>query len=76
MNFNFRLPSTFIFFTFHENGLHKCCSSFEDVSVYNISWSFVDWFKFYIHLRSLNVNQFGMVEAVGLNNVSRSPSMA
>jgi hypothetical protein len=32
-------------------------------------WSYVDWFKFCIHLRSLNVRHFGMIEATGLKSM-------
>jgi hypothetical protein len=35
-----------------------------------------DWCRFYIHLRSLNLNYFKKVEAMGLKNVAlRSPSV-
>jgi hypothetical protein len=62
---------------FHKNGLIKSCSSFEDLSVYKISWSHVDRCKFCIHLGSLNVLNFGMFEGTGLKSMaSRSPSMA
>jgi hypothetical protein len=54
-----------IFFV-DKNGLLKICSSFEDLSVYKISWPHVNWCKFFIHLRSLNVQHFGMVEGTGL----------
>jgi hypothetical protein len=58
----------FVFFVFDKNGLIKSCSSFEDLSVYKISWSHVEWCKFFIHLRSLNVRYFGMVEDTGLKS--------
>jgi hypothetical protein len=65
------------FFFFDKNNLFKSCSSFEDLSVYKIPWSHFDWCKFCIHLRSLNVRQFGMVEGTRLKSMaSRSPSMA
>jgi hypothetical protein len=36
----------------------------------------VDWWRKYIHLRSLNLNHFQMVDTTGLKFVeSRSPSM-
>jgi hypothetical protein len=77
MNFNIQTAAMFVFFIFDKNGLNKSCSSFEDLSVYKISWSYVDWCKFCIHLRSLNVRHFGMVEGTGLKSTaSRSPSMA
>jgi hypothetical protein len=77
MSFNIQLTAMFVFFVFDKNGLIKSCSSFEDQSVYKISWSHVDWCKFYIHLRSLNVRHFGMVGGTGLKSkASRSPSIA
>jgi hypothetical protein len=76
MNFNIQLAAMFVFFVFDKNGLIKSCSSFEDLSVYKISCSHVDWFKFCIHLRSLNVRNFGMVQEMGLKSMaSRLPSM-
>jgi hypothetical protein len=75
MNFHIKTAAMFVFFVFDKNGLTKSCSSFKDLSVYKISWSHVDWFC--IHLRSLNVRHFGMVEGTGLKSTaSRSPSMA
>jgi hypothetical protein len=66
MNFNIKLAAMFVCFVFDKNGFIKSCSSFEDLSVYKSSWSHVDWCKFCIHLRSLNVRHFGMVEGTGL----------
>jgi hypothetical protein len=77
MNFNIQTAATFVFFVFDKNGFIKICSSFEDLTVYKISWSHVDWCKFCIHLRSLNVRHFEMVEGTGLKSTaSRSTSMA
>jgi hypothetical protein len=77
MNFNIQTAAMFVFFVFDKNGLIKSCSSFEDLSVCKISWSHVDWCKFFIHLRSLNVRHLGMVEGTGLKSTAlRSPSMA
>jgi hypothetical protein len=77
MNFNIQTAAIFVFFVFDKNGLIKSCSSFEDLSVHKISWSHVDWRKFCILLRSLNVRHFGMVEDTGLRSTaSRSPSLA
>jgi hypothetical protein len=57
--------------------LIKSCSSSEGVSEYKISWGYVDWCKFCIHLRRLKVCHFGMVAAAALEIMaSRSPSMA
>jgi hypothetical protein len=42
MNFNTQTAAMFVFFVFDKNGLIKSCSSFEDLSVYKISWSHVD----------------------------------
>jgi hypothetical protein len=33
--------------------LVKSCSFFEGLSAYKISWYRIDWWKFFIHLRSL-----------------------
>jgi hypothetical protein len=60
----------FVFFVCDKNGLVKSCSSFEYLSVYKIAWSHVDWYKFCIHLRSLNVRHFGMVEGTGLKSTA------
>jgi hypothetical protein len=39
------------------------------------SWSRVDWCKLFIHLRSLIVRHFGIIEATGLKIMAlRSPS--
>jgi hypothetical protein len=76
MNFNIQTAAMFVFFVFDKNGLIKSCLSFVYLSVYKISWSHVDWCKFCIHLRSLNVRHFRMVEGTGLKSTeSRSPSM-
>jgi hypothetical protein len=77
MNCNIQTAAMFVFFVFDKNGPIKSCSSVEDLSVYKISWPHVDWCKFCIHLRSLNVRYFVMVEGTGLKSTaSRSPSMA
>jgi hypothetical protein len=77
MNFNIQTTAMFVFFVLDKNGLTKSNSSFEDLSVYKISLSCVDWCKFCIHLRSSNVRHFGMVEDTGsISTASRSPSMA
>jgi hypothetical protein len=77
MNFNIQTAAMFVFVVFDKNGLIKSCLSFQNLSEYKISWSQVDWCKFYIHLRSLNVRHFGMVEGTGLKSTaSGSPSMA
>jgi hypothetical protein len=65
-NFNIQTAAMFAFFIFDKDVFIKSCSSFEDLSVYKISWSHVDWCKFCIHLRSLNVHHFGMAEGTGL----------
>jgi hypothetical protein len=77
MNFNIQTAAMFVFFVFEKNGLIISCSSFEDLSVYKMSWPHVDWCKFCIHLRSLNVRHIGTVEGTGLKSTaSRSPSVA
>jgi hypothetical protein len=53
----------FPFFAFRKSGIIKSCSSSEDLTEYKISWPYVDWCKFYIHLKGLNVHHFGMVAA-------------
>jgi hypothetical protein len=68
MNFNIQMAAIFVFFVFDKNGLIKSYVSFEDLSVYKISWSHIDWCKFCIHLRSLNVRHFGMVEGTELKS--------
>jgi hypothetical protein len=74
MNYNIQTATMCVFFVFDKNGHIKSCSSFEDLSIYKVSWSHVDWCKFCIHLRSLNVRHFGMVEGTGLRSTaSRSP---
>jgi hypothetical protein len=76
-NFNIQTTAIFVFFVFDKNGLIKSCSSYKDLSIYKIAWSHVNWWKFCIHLRSLNVRYFGMVEGTGLKSTaSRSPLMA
>jgi hypothetical protein len=76
-NFNIQTAAMFVFFVFDKNGLIKSCSPFEDLSVHKILWSHVDLCKFCIHLSSLNVRHFVMVEGTGLKSTaSRSSSMA
>jgi hypothetical protein len=69
MNFNIQTAAMFVFFVFDKNSLIKNGSSFENLTVYKLSWSLVDWCKFCIHLRSLNVRHFGMVEDTGLKSM-------
>jgi hypothetical protein len=77
MNYNIQTAVMFVFFVFDKNGLIKSCSSFEYLSVFKILWSHVDWCKFCIHLRSLNVRHSGMVEGTELKSTaSKLPSMA
>jgi hypothetical protein len=77
MNFNIQTAAMFVFFVFDKSGLIKSCLSFEDLWVHKISWSHVNWCKFYVHIRSLNVRNSVMVEVPGLKGTaSRSPSMA
>jgi hypothetical protein len=67
----------YIFLAFRKNVLTESCSSSEDLSDYNISWSYVKLWKFYIHLRSLNLRHFGMVAATALETTAlRSPWVA
>jgi hypothetical protein len=77
MNFNFQLPSMYELLVYHKNGLNKSCSPFEDLSACKTLWSHIQWCKFCIHLRSLNVCHFGMVESTGLKSMAlMSPSTA
>jgi hypothetical protein len=48
-------PVTFIFLVFRKTGLIKSCLSFEDMLAYKITWSRIDWCKFYIYLSSLKI---------------------
>jgi hypothetical protein len=67
----------FVFFVFDKNGFIKSCLSFEYLSENKVSWSHVDWCKFCIRLRNLNVRHFGMFEGTGLESTeSMSPSIA
>jgi len=66
----------FPFFVYCKSGIIKSCSSPEDLSDYKISWSYVDWYTFYIHLKSLNIRHLGMVAATALKIMaSRTSSM-
>jgi hypothetical protein len=64
----------FMFLGFHKNGRIKSCSSFEDVSAHKISWSHVELFKFYIHLRSSDNFRFGMVEDTRIKKCGQNSS--
>jgi hypothetical protein len=46
----------------------------EDLSKYNIPWSYDDWCKFCIHLNSLNVRHFGMLAATEFKSMASSSS--
>jgi hypothetical protein len=77
MNFKIKTAAMLVCFVFDKNGFVKSCLSFEDLSVFKISCSHVDWCKFCIHLRTLIVRHFVMVEGTGLKSTaSTSPSMA
>jgi hypothetical protein len=65
LNFNRPTCSYFSFFS-RESDLIKSCSSPENLSECKIAWLYVDWYKFFTHLRSLNVRHFGMVAATVL----------
>jgi hypothetical protein len=56
----------FVFFVFRKNAVIKNCSSSEYLLEYKISWSYIEWCKFSIHLRSANVRHFGIVAATAL----------
>jgi hypothetical protein len=77
MNFNFHLPFMFKFLVFHKNSIIKNCSSFEDLSVYNISWSHINLSKSCVHLRSLNVSLLEWLKPMQVKSMAlRSPSVA
>jgi hypothetical protein len=77
VNFKYQQPAYFVFLVFRKNGLTKSHSSSEDLSEYKISWSYVNWRKFCIHLNCSNVRHSGMVAATAQETIaSRSPSMA
>jgi hypothetical protein len=52
----------FVFLAFSKSGLIELVNPL-NMSAYKIAWPHGDWCKFYVHLRSLNVSHFGMVEA-------------
>jgi hypothetical protein len=74
LNFNRR---TYSYFWFPAKiFLRKCIHSLKIYQYTKIPWFHVKWWKFNIHLRSLNVRHFEMVEATGLKiTTSRSSSM-
>jgi hypothetical protein len=73
MTFNIQPLSTFVLLVFHENGIIR---SFHPLKIYQ-NTKFMVPRNFFVHLRSLNVRHFGMVEATGLETMaSRSPSVA
>jgi hypothetical protein len=71
-SFNVCLPSTFTFLVLHKGGLNRSVLSFEDLLAYTSSWFHVGCYKFFIHLRSLNVCHFRMAEATALSISHRS----
>jgi hypothetical protein len=71
-SFNVCLPSTFTFLVLHKGALNRSVLSFEDLLAYTSSWFHVGCYKFFIHLRSLNVCHFGMAEATALSISHRS----
>jgi hypothetical protein len=50
---NFNLSACSCFWIFCKSGLIKCCLSSEDLSAYRSLWFHVNWWKFFLHLRSL-----------------------
>jgi hypothetical protein len=55
-----------------KSDLIKSFSSSEDPSVYKISRSYVDWRKFGVYFRSLNVRHVGMAKAARLKVLALS----
>jgi hypothetical protein len=68
VNFKFQLPVMFVFLVLHISGLTESHSTSEDLPAYKIEWFHIEWCKFCIHLTSLNICHFGMVEATGLKH--------
>jgi hypothetical protein len=68
VNFEFQPPAKFVFLFFPESGLIKSCSSSEDLPTWKVSLYRAEWWKFWIHLRSLIGSHFGMVEGTGLKS--------
>jgi hypothetical protein len=65
INYKFKPPSTSVFLVSQKMVLLKVVLP---LNIYRNTkvQSRIDWCKFCIHLRSLNVRHFGMVEAMGL----------
>jgi hypothetical protein len=60
----------FVFLVLHKNDQTLSWSSIEYLSAYKTSWFHIRWCKFCVHLRSLSVLHFGVVE--GSYSVKRS----
>jgi hypothetical protein len=74
VNFKFQPLAMFIFLVYRKSSIIKSCSSSEDLSSYNVSWSHADWWKLCIHLTSMNGHHFGRVEATWLTNMALTSS--
>jgi hypothetical protein len=56
----------FVFLFVRKGCLIISSSPHEDISDYKISQPYVEWCKFFIHLRSLNVRHFEMAATTAL----------
>jgi hypothetical protein len=66
-----RPPYSYVFTAFRKSGHNENSSASEGLlSAYKFLWYFIDWWKFSIHLRSLNARHFGMAEATGIQITS------
>jgi hypothetical protein len=66
LKFNIQSSSMFIYLDSHKCGLMKSCSFSKDLSEFKMSCSCVEWCKFCVHLRSLNISFLVMVVATAL----------
>jgi hypothetical protein len=64
-SFKIQPPAMFVSLDLRKSGLIKSCSPSENLSKYKTSLHYFDWWQFLIHLRSLDVSHFGVVEAMG-----------
>jgi hypothetical protein len=75
MNFKIQAPATSILFGFHKYGTIKIIHPLKVYEPTKMSWSHDNWWKFYIHLRNLNVRHIWMVEATELKNLATGTKM-
>jgi hypothetical protein len=70
VKFKFQPLAIFLRFVPEKSGLIKSRSSSEHLSAFKILWSHFDWCKFCIHLRSMKIGHFGIVEATWLKGMT------